>query len=94
MKPTIIISVTTFILIILSLFLFPKIKIGHIKLSTYWIIALIGAGITELIIIYFLFRNKLKDTINVEVQEIDHSDMLPPLIEVGASCSMTLTSQA
>ena len=43
MIPTIIISISTFILIAVSLFVFPKVKIGKITLSTYWIIALLGA---------------------------------------------------
>ena len=43
MIPTIIISSITFISIILSLLLFPKIRIGKIQISTYWIIALVGA---------------------------------------------------
>ena len=45
MIPTIIISVITFILITLSILFFPAIKIGKIKLGTYWIIALLGAVI-------------------------------------------------
>ena len=43
MIPTIIISVVTFILIILSILIFPHIKIGRFRLDTYWIIALVGA---------------------------------------------------
>ena len=43
MIPTIIIAVITFISIALSILFFPHIKIGKIKLDTYWIIALIGA---------------------------------------------------
>ena len=45
MIATIIISSITFVSIALSLFLFPKIRIGKIALSTYWIIALVGASI-------------------------------------------------
>ena len=45
MIPTIIISAITFILITLSILFFPVIKIGKIKLGTYWIIALLGAVI-------------------------------------------------
>lgn len=45
MIPTIIISTVTFVTIILSLFLFPKIKLGKIEINTYWIIALVGAVI-------------------------------------------------
>ena len=43
MIPTIIISSITFISVTLSILFFPKIKIGKIQLSTYWIISLIGA---------------------------------------------------
>ena len=45
MIPTIIISVITFVLVILSILLFPHIKIGRFRLDTYWIIALLGASI-------------------------------------------------
>ena len=45
MIPTIIIAVITFIAIALSLFLFPKIKIKNISISTYWVIALVGASL-------------------------------------------------
>ena len=43
MIPTIIISIATFLLIAISLFVFPKIKIGKVRLSSYWVIALTGA---------------------------------------------------
>lgn len=44
MIPTIVIVSITFVLIIVSIFLFPKIKIGNkFSLQTFWIIALIGA---------------------------------------------------
>lgn len=49
MVPSLIISVTTFILIILSITLFPNIKIFNKKFSTFWIIALIGAIILLLV---------------------------------------------
>ena len=45
MIPTIIISVITFISITASILFFPSIKIGKIKIGTYWIIALIGASL-------------------------------------------------
>lgn len=45
MIATIVISAITFILITLSILFFPKIRVGKITLSTYWIIALIGASI-------------------------------------------------
>ena len=43
MIPTIIISCVTFLLITCSILFFPSVKIGKIKLGTYWIIALVGA---------------------------------------------------
>lgn len=45
MIATVIISSITFLSVTLSILFFPKIKIGKITLSTYWIIALIGAMI-------------------------------------------------
>lgn len=43
MIPTLVISILTFVTIILSLFLFPKIHIGKVSSQSYWIIALCGA---------------------------------------------------
>lgn len=44
MIPTIIIASITFIITILSIFLFPRIKIGKkFSIQTFWIVALIGA---------------------------------------------------
>ena len=43
MIPTLVIASITFITIILSIFLFPHIRIKNFKIDTYWIIALIGA---------------------------------------------------
>ena len=43
MIATIVISLITFLLITLSILFLPTIRIGKIKLGTYWIIALIGA---------------------------------------------------
>ena len=51
MIPTIVISTITFLLVTLSILLFPEIKVGKIKLGTYWIIALLGA----LILLAFSF---------------------------------------
>ena len=45
MIATIVISCLTFISVTLSILFFPKIKIGKISLSTYWLIALTGAVI-------------------------------------------------
>ena len=51
MIPTIVISSITFILVTLSILLFPKIKLGRFCVSTYWIIAMLGA----LILLCFQF---------------------------------------
>ena len=45
MIPTIVISAITFISITTSILFFPQIKIGKIKIGTYWIIALVGASL-------------------------------------------------
>ena len=45
MIATLIIASLTFIGIILSILLFPHIKIGKIQLDTYWMVALLGAVI-------------------------------------------------
>lgn len=45
MIPTLIISLSTSLLIILSILLFPSIKIKNIKIHLYWIISIIGAGV-------------------------------------------------
>ena len=45
MIATIIICALTFIGITLSILFFPHIKIKHIQIDTYWIVALIGATI-------------------------------------------------
>lgn len=43
MVATLIISIITFILVTISIIFFPKIRIGKIKLDTYWIITLLSA---------------------------------------------------
>ena len=43
MVATIVISIITFLLVTLSILFYPQIKIGKVRLGTYWIIALIGA---------------------------------------------------
>ena len=45
MVATIVISLITFVLIILSIIFFPHLKIKNLKIDTYWIIALLGAVI-------------------------------------------------
>lgn len=43
MLPTLIIAISTFVLVTLSIIFFPSIKIGKVRLGTYWIIAAVGA---------------------------------------------------
>ena len=43
MIPTIVIASITFIAVTLSILFFPRIKVGRFHISTYWVIALIGA---------------------------------------------------
>ena len=43
MIPTIIIASITFVSVTLSILFFPRIKIGKFQISTYWVIALVGA---------------------------------------------------
>ena len=43
MIPTIIIASITFVSVTLSILFFPRIKIGKFHISTYWVIALVGA---------------------------------------------------
>lgn len=40
---TLVLAIATFIALICSIILLPKVRIGRIQLSTYWIVALIGA---------------------------------------------------
>ena len=43
MIPTLVICLVTFVLVTLSILLLPKIKIGKFSISTYWVVALVGA---------------------------------------------------
>ena len=45
MIATIVISIITFLLIALAILFFPEVKLGRVRLGTYWIIAAIGAVI-------------------------------------------------
>ena len=83
MIPTIIISAITFITIILSLFLFPRIKIGHFRINTYWIIALAGA----LVLLAFSFA-PIKEVYN----QLTVNSKINPLKILVLFFSMTLIS--
>lgn len=43
MIPTIVISIITFLLVSASILFFPRVKIGKVAFSTYWVIAMVGA---------------------------------------------------
>ena len=83
MIPTIIISVITFILITLSILFFPVIKIGKIKLGTYWIIALLGA----VILLIFSFA-----PIKEVGKELINNTSVNPLKIIVLFFSMTILS--
>lgn len=83
MIATIIISSITFVAIILSLFLFPKIKIGKISISTYWVIALVGA-----IILLATSLSPIQEVFN----QLTVNDKINPLKILAIFFSMTLIS--
>lgn len=83
MIPTIIISVITFILVSLSILLFPKIRIGKFNISTYWIISLIGALI-------LLFTSL--SPINVVGEQLIADNEVNPLKILVLFFSMTILS--
>ena len=61
MITTIIISIVTCIVLILSVLFFPKIKIRHLNVNTYWVVALIGA--LSLIILNLVNGNDIINTL-------------------------------
>lgn len=63
MLATLIISIVTFILVILSILFIPVVKIRNLKIETYWIIALIGASIL-LIFGFVPFKNIFNELIS------------------------------
>lgn len=83
MIPVVIISSITFVLVILSILLFPHIKIGRIKLDTYWIIALLGA----IILLAFSFA-----PIDEVVKQLFSNDSINPIKILVLFFSMTTIS--
>ena len=83
MIPTIIISLITFTLITLSILFFPTIKIGKIRLGTYWIIALTGA----VILLAFSFA-----PIKEVFKELTSNTTVNPLKIIILFFSMTILS--
>ena len=83
MIPTIIISSITFISVTLSILFFPRIKIKNFYISTYWIIALIGA----LILLVFQFA-----PIQEVFKELTSNSSINPLKIIILFLSMTILS--
>ena len=83
MIPTIVISVITFVLITLSILFFPTIRIGKIKLSTYWMIALLGA----ILLLSFSFA-----PINEVFNQLTSKNSVNPLKIIILFFSMTILS--
>ena len=83
MVTTLVIAVLTCVFLILSVLIFPKIKIGKISINTYWIVCLIGA------ILMVLFRVISFDDIYYSLT-IDSS--INPLKILILFFSMTLLS--
>lgn len=83
MIATVVISSITFVAIIISLFLFPKIRIGKISISTYWLIALMGATI---LLIFSL--SPIKEV----YQELTANSKINPIKILVLFFSMTLIS--
>jgi arsenical pump membrane protein len=83
MIATLIISVLTIVSIIVSILIFPTIKIGKIRLSTYWIIALLGASI---LLIFSL------SPLDVVVNEFTSNSPINPIKILILFFSMTLIS--
>ena len=83
MIPTIIISSITFISVTLSILFFPRIKIGKFTISTYWVIALIGATI--------LLATSLAP-INEVFKELTSNTAINPLKIIILFFSMTILS--
>ena len=83
MIPTIVISVITFVLITLSILFFPTIRLGKIKLSTYWMIALLGA----ILLLSFSFA-----PINEVFNQLTSKNSVNPLKIIILFFSMTILS--
>ena len=83
MIPTIIISSITFLAITASILFFPSIKIGKIRIGTYWVIALIGA-----IILLSTSLAPIKEVFN----ELTSNTSVNPLKIIILFFSMTILS--
>ena len=83
MVATIIISLITFILVTLSILFFPQVKLGKVRLGTYWIIAAVGA----IILLSFSFA-----PIDEVFRQLTANTSVNPLKIIVLFFSMTLLS--
>lgn len=83
MIATLIISITTFLLVTLSIIFFPSFKIGKFKIDIYWIITLVGAAI--------LMAFSLAPTSEV-ANQLTSSSSINPLKILVLFFSMTILS--
>lgn len=83
MLPTLIISLTTFLLMTLSIVFFPFLRIGKLKLGTYWMIGMLGA----IILLIFSFV-----PIKEVFEELTASRSVNPLKILVLFFSMTILS--
>ena len=83
MLPTLIISLTTFLLMTLSIVFFPFLRIGKLKLGTYWMIGMLGA----IILLIFSFA-----PIQEVFEELTASRSVNPLKILVLFFSMTILS--
>ena len=83
MLPTLIISLTTFLLMTLSIVFFPFLRIGKLKLGTYWMIGMLGA----IILLIFSFA-----PIKEVFEELTASRSVNPLKILVLFFSMTILS--
>lgn len=83
MVPTLIICITTFALVTLSIIFFPVVKIGRLRLGTYWLIALVGA----IVLTAFSFA-----PIDVTFRELTADSSINPLKILALFFSMTILS--
>ena len=83
MTLSLVIAGVTAVMIILSVLFFPEIKIGKIKLGSYWIVALIGAA-------FMLILNIV--SVEEVIKEITADTVVNPLKILALFLSMTLFS--
>ena len=83
MTLSLVIAGVTAVMIILSVLFFPEIKIGKIKLASYWIVALIGAA-------FMLILNVVR--VEEVIKEVTADTAVNPLKILALFLSMTLFS--